>query len=394
MAISKLAKKQPISGTLDLILNGGSGVALNLIKRKIEDPESALFDKSTLNNAIIFKYPNFDIDIAELDGFDFGEDSPFQQNERPVETGIYIPYNADNVADGGSAIYLRQRGYGRLLHELMGLELKMDGRDGLDLHRLILLDTTPSLDPFLLKNAFDRSNFGYTGKVFDLSATEEIEIKKIIVERTKKIVGFALGIEEDTGSDKDERSSKRFVDAIWDPSLPEARVFVEAFRIPPDEVEMVFAGWKGVSYYQYVFSRNIKGLRELSNWFRSKASRPIDAAANASYMENLEMHKRQVFRKYERLLKNTIGVFREYDAAYETFYVDRDPRALREFLRTAQQRYWVLGFACSALFHCVNILERNLLQSNGGRLNYEQISEILSRMMTTMGSTVRTDLPG
>ena len=377
-----------------MILNGGSGVALHLIKRKQEDPLAALFDKTTLNSAIIFKYPNFEIDLAELDGFDFGEESPFQNNERPVETGIYIPYDENHVAAGGSAIYLRQRGYGRLLHEMMGLVLKMDGPDGLDLHRLILLDTTPSLDPFLLKNAFDRSNFGYSGNVFDLSAAEEIEIKKLIVDRTKKIVVFALGIEDEALGGKDEQKSKRFVDAIWDPSLPEARVFVEAFRIPADEVEKVFSGWKGVSYYQYVFSKNINGLRNLSTWFRTKASRPLDAAANAAYMENLEMQKRQVFRKYERLLKNTLGIFREYDGAYETFYVDRDPRALREFLRTAQQRYWVLGFACSALFHSVNILERQLTQSNGGRLTYEQISELLNRMMTTLGSTVRTDLPG
>lgn len=394
MLNAKSAKKQPISGTLDLILNGGSGVALNLIKRKQDDPGAALFDKTNMNSAIVFKYPNFEIDLAELDGFKFGEDELFQSNDRPVETGIYIPYDEHHVADGGSAIYLRQRGYGRLLRELMGLELKLDGPDGLDLHKLILLDTTPSLDPFLLKNAFDRSNFGYHGNVFDLSAAEEIEIKKIIVERTKKIVSFALGGEEESDTKGDEQKSKRFVDAIWDPSLPEARVFVEAFRIPANEVESVFSGWKGVSYYQYVFSKNINGLRELSNWFRSMASKPLDAMANAAYIENLEMHKRTVFRKYERLLKNTLGVFREYDDAYKTFYVDRDPRALREFLRTAQQRYWVLGFACSALFHSVNILERQLMQSNGGRLTFEQISELLNRMMTTLGSTVRTDLPG
>lgn len=393
MAASKSSSKQPISGTLDLILHGGSGVALNLIRRRKEDSEAALFDKSTLNNAIVFKYPNFELDLAELDGFEFGDESPFQANDRPVETGIYIPYDENHVAEGGSAIYLRQRGYGRMLHELLGLELKLDGPDGLDLHKLILLDTTPSLDPFLLKNAFDRSNYGYHGTVFDLSAAEEIAIKKLIVERTKKIVAFALGGEE-AGAEQDERKSQRFVDAIWDPSLPEARVFVEAFRIPADEVEKVFSGWKGVSYYQYVFSKNIKGLRELSNWFRSNASRPLDAMANAAYMENLDMHKRQVFGRYERLLRNTLGVFREYDGAYASFYQDRDPRALREFLRTAQQRYWVLGFACSALFHSVNILERQLMSSNGGRLTYEQISELLNRMMTTLGSTVRTDLPG
>ncbi|MDA1327299.1 MAG: hypothetical protein O3C34_21495, partial [Proteobacteria bacterium] len=339
-------------------------------------------------------YPNFEIDISELDGFYFGEESPFQENDRPVETGIYIPDDVERVAEGGSAIYLRQRGYGRLLRGMMGLELNLEGPDGGDLQRLHLLDTTPSLDPFLLKDAFDRSKFTYTGSIFDLSAEEEFEIKKIIIERTKKIVGFALGGNETSDSKKDERSSKRFVDAIWDPSLPEARVFVEAFRIEADEVDKVFSGWKGVSYYQYSFSSNINGIRELSAWFRSNQSRPLDAAANASYMENLEMHKRQVFGKYERLLKNTIGVFREYDAAYTTFYNDRDPLPLREFLRTAQQRYWVLGFACSALFHCVHILERERSQARGGRFTFDQISEILTRMMTTMGSEVRTDLPG
>jgi hypothetical protein len=70
-----------------------------------------------------------------------------------------------------------------------------------------------------------------------------------------------------------------------------------------------------------------------------------------------------------------------------------NPLPLREFLRTAQQRYWVLGFACSSLFHCVNILSREKTQTRGGRFTYDQISEILSRMMVTMGSEVRKDLP-
>ncbi len=394
IAAGRSTTKQPISATLDMILNGGSGVALHLIRRRKEDPEAALFNKATLNNAIIFKYPNFDLDLAEMDGFEFGDDSPFQDSDRPVETGIYIPYDENNVAEGGAAIYLRQRGFRRMLVELLGLELRMDGPDGMDLNKLILLDTTPSLDPFLLKTAFDRSSFAYSGRVFDLSSTEETEIKKLIIDRTKKIVSFALGFDDSARGSKEDAKSQRFVDAIWNPELPEARVFVEAFRIPSNQVEQVFSGWKGVSYYQYVFSRNIAGLRDLSSWFRSKESRPVDAMANAPYMESLEMQKRQVFRRYERLLRNTMGVFREYDGAYKAFHVDRDPRALRDFLATAQQRYWVLGFACSALFHSVNVLERARRQGNGGRLTYDQTSELFSRMMTTLGSTVRQDLPG
>lgn len=376
-----------------MILNGGSGVALNMIRRRREDPEASIFNKNGLNNVIVFKYPNFDIDIAELDEFDFGEESPFMKDGRPVETGLYIPDDPDSIEAGGSAIYLRQRGYGRLLHSMIGIIPKLDGEDSEDLYRLHLLDTTPSLDPFLLKAAFDRANYAYTGNVFDLSAAEELDIKSIIIDRTKRIVGFALNPRDAETIDTDEKHSKRFVDAIWDPSLPEASIFIEAFRIDREEVETVFSGWKGVSYYQYSFMKNIAGLRGLSDWFRTSASRPIDANANAAFMQSLDMHKRQVFRKYERLLKNTAAVFREYDAAYQTFYDDRNPILLREFLRTAQQRYWVLGFACSALFHCVHILDREKNQTRGGRFTYDQVTEILSRMMVTMGSEVRKDLP-
>lgn len=100
------SNRVPLSPVLDQILNGGTGVSLNLpaIRRKVLD-EERMFLTEGLNNAFVFKFPRFGEtkeDTQDLDSLQS------KKQPRPIETGLFVPYDVKDPVRGGYAIYLRQ----------------------------------------------------------------------------------------------------------------------------------------------------------------------------------------------------------------------------------------------------------------------------------------------
>src|SRR3546814_6336172 len=80
MALKKYKKgRKAISPLLEKILSDRSNVVFN-VPKKVKQTERQFFDNARLNKAIIFKYPNFDMEISEF------VSSSGMKKERPVET--------------------------------------------------------------------------------------------------------------------------------------------------------------------------------------------------------------------------------------------------------------------------------------------------------------------
>src|SRR3546814_9379788 len=83
MALKKNKKgRKAISPLLEKILSDRSNVVFN-VPKKVKQTERQFFDNARLNKAIIFKYPNFDMEISEF------VSSSGMKKERPVETCMY-----------------------------------------------------------------------------------------------------------------------------------------------------------------------------------------------------------------------------------------------------------------------------------------------------------------
>src|SRR6185436_1308224 len=106
------SNRMPLSPVLDQILYGGTGVAINLpaIRKKVLDDER-MFMTEGLNNAFIFKFPRFgetkNDEVKDLDQLKV-------KKNRPIETGLFVPYDVRDPARGGYAVYLRQTNYAHM----------------------------------------------------------------------------------------------------------------------------------------------------------------------------------------------------------------------------------------------------------------------------------------
>ena len=76
-------------------------------------------------------------------------------------------------------------------------------------------------------------------------------------------------------------------------------------------------------------------------------------------------------------------VMNEYEGCLRAFQ-DGSPEAFRAFLRTCQEKYWLLGYCTSALNAVALTFHQYRQRSSGGRLFYGQTNDMLRQMSVAL----------
>lgn len=379
---AKSAKKEKsLSPVLDAILRGGASVSLNLMLMSRDFPKEAhLFKTAAMRGAVIFKFPNFAEDVSKELAKAFG--GPSSVEYHPVETGIYFPYSDETPQDGGCAIYLRQRNYHDLLVEYLGAPGENpDGTDNpvsSDIKLLSLMDTVPTLDPFLLKESLDVNHFQYDPSVLRLGATEDIDIRKLISDKIAPIVQKAF-----EAGDRSMANRDRLLASLWDPTMPEATNFVRAFGISEKEARPVFTAWKGITFYQLQVRVVGPKLKDMMTWLKSKDAIPIDFATNKKFMPQLQMFNTKIVGLINQNINDMRSVLQKYESSFDTF-VGGNPAELTGFLRSARRVYYILGYCISSLNSAIAIFSHDIRPPEKTRLSFDDVNKLYVRLDTTL----------
>ncbi|HST92315.1 MAG TPA: hypothetical protein VLJ13_08990, partial [Brevundimonas sp.] len=134
---------------------------LNLLKVSLEhgrDPDwtaRPIFRTPALNCALIIKHR---LRRDELDSFHI---------RRQVATKVVIPIDAADLKTGGRFVFVDQRRFERTMREAFGLEAGHP-----DLTTLRLMDSLPSLDPFLLREQLRRAGVEPAPCYFSISESD------------------------------------------------------------------------------------------------------------------------------------------------------------------------------------------------------------------------------
>ncbi|MBU2091871.1 MAG: hypothetical protein KKB63_15035 [Alphaproteobacteria bacterium] len=375
------------SPLLDVIIGSDSSMSLNMIENAAagRDP---LFHNRFMNDCILFKYPNFEVQLSE--GVEAAAKGPAAEF-RPVETAIYVPNDPENLQAGGFAIYLRQRDFEHLLRHHLGLNLNAEDADfAIDVKILRVIDTIPSLDPYLLRSELSHAGLNLAENVFGASEREEDNIRRKIEGRIGPIIDRAVG-KAAAGDTAAQAYRKRFIDAIWNPDLPEAELFIKSFGIDKAETQRIFIAWKGITYYQVKFESFAPSLRVVLDFFRGPLSRPRDASSyNRMELEQMAMHVQATRTKLENVVKNCRQIFVDYNKAYDGLVNGDKPLAFKEFLTTAHNYYWILGFCSTASKNATGILTRIMQAEQPHPLRYEELDAMLKQMNALLNSSVKS----
>ncbi|MCW2236456.1 hypothetical protein [Azospirillum canadense] len=361
-----------MSPILEQILYGGSSVSMNLIgiTRSIPE-EQRLFRAQGLNKAILFKYPNFDERADDYANPILDDEDEDDIGARPVETGIYVPHSIDAPEAGGLAIYLRSRNSDVLLAEQFGVSAGGGNDSAADLRTLSLIDSVPSLDPFLLKACFEAEKVSVDARHWLISDAEDQQLRRLIRLRIEPIVRKAI-----EGGTANSQSIERFLEAIWNPELEEAGLFVSAFGIERGEADAIFSAWKGTTFYEYQLRRIAPRARTILNWLKSRECIPVDIRMHKPYETQLLMHIEKVGKLLETTLMDIRQILSDYETSFSAF-MNGEPEPFRDYLRKIRSHYWLLGYCVSALTSVAHLDARCMKNNPSRKLYFEMIHKLL-----------------
>lgn len=374
---------QSISPILDQICNGGSETILNLREASRKATGRKMFRLNSMNDIVIFKYPNFDDRLLGVSARKAPEQKAHSpQFRKPIETGIFIPHDGDNLRRGGYAIYLRQRDWDQLLKLHLGLEVAAT-EDGYvtDIKTLNAIDRIPSLDPFLLKSALAFRDGDIDAAYFTIRQDEETAVREVIAEKLRPVVARAFAL-SDAG--EIETRTTRFINSLWDPSQREGVELLKSLGMAETDTSGVIEGWKGIGFYKVAIGRTREGVLALSAWLNSKHSRPANAALPQFDIEQAAMLRDAVRSKLKTVISNVEEVFKKYDSSHATLLTEGNPAPFRRFLENVNAYYWTLGYCSMALRHSVTISQRFLRKNPRMRLPFRELCDMLTLLNGTL----------
>jgi len=304
-------------------------------------------------------------------------DSDYQKERRNrVGTKLYFAFNEANVFEGGKSIFAGDPQFDDAMAFQLGFERGKNMENYIrDRDVIQILDSLPSLDPFLMRDRLEAEGITPNTAYFEIAEEEWTQIRDHVMRRFKPIVEFAFG-----GSDatKTQARLRSLVQKIWDAKDMEGlKPILDAMELSVEEAPKALHAWKGVIYYDYRLAKLEGRVRELANWL-AKAATPTDMVPSGN-RKILDEIRDAVRHKLRQRWQRARGRLLEYNDAYTALFIDkRSPGPFINFLGNASDIFNELGEELSRLDHASEVRRYVADRHFGGRLKYEPLHDLLS----------------
>jgi hypothetical protein len=288
-----------------------------------------LFVSKVLNRSLVLKHR---LRADEMDFF---------ATRRALVTKIIIPFERTDLKFGGRSLFVGQKGFEELLRDLGNYLERGDLKRDLDVLRMI--DSVPSLDPFLLREHLRCNDIHPDSCYFAISPSDQQRMYDYASDEISRLTTMA------NGSSKHCEATSRMVAALLSSEVNEKLAPLRAtLALGPAEFSEGVFSWRGFLYYKWCLDdywpnlmRALRGIRAIfpagkitgeERQFIETSKNTILRGARASSMD----------------IRRIIGI---YDTAYAGLIEHQDPKLFREFLLGAPRLFLNIGDKMGALSH-------------------------------------------
>lgn len=252
-------------------LNSGSTRVFNLdrlhrlVLKADVDPEEHLFKFPELHRMIFMKQAL--------------TDSSFMTDRQDrIGTKLYFPFNELNAFEGGKSIFVGDPNFDRAIAFQTGFERGENAADYIrDRDIIAILDSLPSLDPFLMKDRLLSEGIDPDPHYFEIEPEEFVTVRDHVMKRFRPIVDFAFSEGDSAAADTHLRS---LVQKLWDASDMEAlKPIIKAMDLDEQTAPAALQAWKGVIYYDHRLEKIESGVKAFAAWL-AKDAEPIDMVSS------------------------------------------------------------------------------------------------------------------
>ncbi|MEJ1967206.1 MAG: hypothetical protein WDN03_01005 [Rhizomicrobium sp.] len=291
-----------------------------------------MFTSSIVNASILLKHR-----VRSDETYLFGDD-------RQVATKIIVPFDARDMRAGGRSLFVDQRGFQDCLREIG----HYGGADvARDIAVLRVLNSLPSLDPFLLREHLRSHRIECADCYFEISRADQQRMYDFVTGEIGRLIQLATG-----HAQGEDGSTGRLVSAMLSSEINER---LEPLRLTlgmsaGEFREGVFS-WRGFLYYKWCMERLwpeiVAVLRE------ARTVRPVGAidGETRTFLADSQRAIVEEVRDGGRAVRRILGV---YDAAYDDLVRNDAPRTFRDFLMSAPRLFLELGEKTGAISHIVS----------------------------------------
>ena len=332
----------------------------NVMTRRIlaKDPAGSVFFRcKPLNNLVLIK-----------------DSDPNSRNNGPsIGTKLYLPFNENDIYEGGRTIFLHDRNIEAALIESFGRGALPPELLAEDMRIMRVLDKLPSLDPFLLKDVFITEKIDINPAYFEVGKELWAEIESYILQSFEPLVQAAF---PDSTSASDEKV-RILIQKVWEGrDLDTLRPLAAALQLPKGQELEIFAAWKGINFYSFQFERAKPLMLDLVGWLK-EVSIPVGVVSNAERTEikaEMEASKGRLLSEWQL----ADGIIRDYQSSYDKLFRQKIGSGdFLAFLKKSNKAYWDIGNALGKTGHASYCWDAISKRYPGRKLPWEQLREII-----------------
>jgi hypothetical protein len=305
-----------------------------------------------------------------------------------VGTKLYIPYNQDNVYEGGRTVFFHDPKLLEVLNDLFGL--RGSGIEEADIKHdlkiLGVLDRLPSLDGFLMRDALELDGVVANDQYFEISDSERAVIHEFVRSKFEPLVLKACGDQSGATGKVDQ-----LIDKVWEAKDKDALApLIHAFRFPDEEALSLFASWKGINFYTFEYLRAKPQREQFALWLRDNSTpRNFVSKRDLDYLKQQRRSATEGFRENWNTLET---ISREYETLYARFLTT--PSGVADFiafLRRSREIYWRMGDALSRINHSIHCWSITMKSYPDRQLPADKLSNLFEMLQLVLVSGERVD---
>ncbi|MDE2030361.1 MAG: hypothetical protein KGI97_07345 [Alphaproteobacteria bacterium] len=362
-SVHVLVSQNPVMANeyLKPMLDVGSPRVLNcnVITRRIlaENPEAkTFFTCKPLNDTVLIK-----------------DTDPSSHAGNSIGTKLYLPFNENEIYEGGRTIFISNKHIEEALLEHFGNGALPQDSLNRDMRIMRILDKLPSLDPFLLKDVFINEKIEMNPAYFEVDKALWNQIESYILEGFEPLAKAAFP--DALSSDE---MARKLIEKIWEGrDLDALKPLVMALRLPQGYELEIFSAWKGIIFYGFQHKLAEPLMTEMLNWLKD-VKIPIGIASNAERAEfkaEIDTGRNAILNEWKTAEK----VLADYQTSYDKMFKLRAGSAdFVKFLQNSSQSYWTLGNCLGKTGHVSYCWDAMTKRHPGRKLPWDQLCEFIT----------------
>lgn len=350
---------------------GSTSRVLNLLrafenhKGEPEYESKPFFKNSRLNRAMIVKHR-------------LRQDEQYMMQRRQrVATKIIFPLIGNSLNLGGQSVFVGQNNFKKIISQAVGVsEREIAG----DLDILYLINSLPSLDPFLLREFLRRHNYRPADCYFDISPTDIENMRNFAGEEVSRLVGVAFATENGY-------VSRELVDKMVELILAnEADEKLEPLRVAlglegNDFREGIFS-WRGFLYFKWQL-REVQG--QLSNVMRCVDKVRVTNLSDFEIRRNIDANTKILKQSLILVAKDCRELIALYDKAFADLVDRAHAQAFRKFLLDSPQLFLELGHLMGVVNHICSFWSFRFKDDRNLNIDAMDFEDMLTEFVSALG---------